>query len=140
MTIIVVDSVERIMASDTLVTDGDLKSYTAKKIWRCKDGSLAGASGDNEGCMKFLAWAKDGCKGKVKFKETRGVILTPKGEIRFFDGTPGYDVVRGAFFAIGSGADVAMGAYHAGAAAAQCVEAAIALNISCGGQVIIEKL
>jgi hypothetical protein len=143
MTVIVASAHERVMVSDTQVTgSGSDITYHAAKIVRCKDGSIAGAAGDNVPCINFLTWAKAGRKGPKPpgIKRVSGLVLTKAGEVLIYDGSHLADPALGGFAAVGAGAPIAQGAHHVGAAAAQCVEAAIAWSTLCGGRVLIEKL
>jgi hypothetical protein len=143
MTVIVASAHERVMVSDTQVTgSGSDIPYHAAKTVRCKDGAIAGAAGETVPCINFLTWAKNGRKGPKPpgIKKVSGLVLTKKGEVLIYDGSHLADLVLGGFAAVGGGAQIAQGAHHAGAAAAQCVEAAIAWSTLCGGQAIIEKL
>jgi len=132
------------MAADTLVTEDDLKSYHAVKIFRCSDGSIAGAAGNNEASHAFLEWAMAGRKVGISAAKLSGLdgglILQPEGQILLFSAHPRPDVVVGGFAAVGCGRDVALGARHAGASAENCVKAAIDLVTLCGGEVTVLHL
>lgn len=141
MTIIVADAAARLMVADTLVVCDDVVHYYCPKIVRCKGGALAGAAGEGPDCLTFLNWARQGCVGKVEnFPQASGILLTKKGELRFYEGSGQYDVVPAGFMAIGSGAPAARGARACGASAEDCVKAACAVSIYCGGEIQIEHL
>jgi hypothetical protein len=144
MTIIVADASVGLMAADTLVTEQDLKSYRTVKIFRCEDGSIAGAAGLGTAGLAFLEWAIAGRKRLISAAKLTGLdgalILQPDGKILRFDSHPKPDVVIGDFAAVGCGRDVALGARHAGASAEGCVRAAIDLVTHCGGEVTVIHL
>ena len=143
MTIIVADRRNRLMAADTLVTEDDLKVYHTAKIFRCADGALVGAAGENDACFAFLDWAVNGRKGKPtrqSFKGMTGMVLEPSGRLLRFEGHPRPDELLDAATACGSGREVAMGALHVGASAEAAVRAAIALSAHCGGDVTVLAL
>ena len=114
------------MAADRFVTYAP--SYNGDvKIWRAK-GSVWGAAGDCEHCLKFRAWTEG--KGKrpvVKDPEDaegtkfEALQLSPAGLFLYInDGPP--DAVKEPYYAIGSGSGYAIGALSMGATLEQAIE------------------
>lgn len=99
------------MYSDSKVSIDSLNlSYPTDKIFRCKDGSIAGAAGNGGDCSRFLEWAKDGFKGKEPtWKSTGkdddyviGLVLRDDGIYIWMPGDP-LEKINADFFAVGSG-------------------------------------
>ena len=140
MTIIACSRYE--MLADTSLTDesADRRVGHVQKIYKCKDGSIAGAAGGSVAGLAFLKWAKAGRKGKfpeaavAKDETFEGLVLTAKGEILAFGG-PDPEIIMDDTFAIGSGAGYAQAALFVGATLQRAVEAAIHASPKCGGQI-----
>lgn len=138
MTVIVYKN--RILASDSLVTVDDLRLYNTKKIIKTKDGFLAGASGENDFCLKFLSWVDTKRRAKPpKIDDNSGLMITSDGEVRYYSDY-GYDIVEDEYIAIGSGQQIALGALYMGATAEEAVAASIKHISNCGYPVQILKL
>lgn len=123
-----------VIAADTCMTRGYLVvPGRVRKIARNKLGDLAGVSGDATWAWAFLAWFEAGEEGEMPVaRETDDVIdravvfrsnaprdvivIEPHG--RFEHTAP--------YYAIGSGADVALGAMFEGATPDRAVAAAVA--------------
>lgn len=140
-----------VIASDTLITAGRMKTGCWPKIVANRNGDIAGASGEAAWLAAILDWFQRGQKGsppivKVDDNNVLGTLiyikrddpcvvwerfsdsLLPERSYRFLPDVGGY--------AIGSGSLVAMGAMHAGADAVGAVKTAIALDVNCGGDVV----
>ncbi len=125
------------MASDSRLTIEDhIFSDKCKKIFRLKDGSLFGWSGDNEGGMLLLRALQDGKKFTLpeSINDLAGIRILPKGQIYW---TEGYLWQRWGepFFAIGTGGKYARAAMMAGANAVTAVKVGIASDAHSGGRV-----
>lgn len=132
---------DRIMASDSCLTEGDEKENVryigeVDKLYRMPDGGILGLSGDaeasdviailarNEPCQRIVnRLAKVGC-------ECEGLLVRPNGRM-FWIATDNGDFAefyefRDRFAAVGSGKDWAYGAMegHPDVSALQAVEAA----------------
>lgn len=120
--------------ADDLVFKEDLIIGRELKIaYRKKDGAIIAASGGASACSEFLKWGVSG-RGKPPaiFHDERGavneaIVITADGEIHDYSGPeptkPGAD-----FYAIGSGANIALGAMMVGASAKEAVMAACSAN------------
>lgn len=127
------------MVADSKVTDdeGELPSYTAKKIVRFS-GGVAGAAGDAGNCLRFMEWAaKDFAKPEPQFTAGAkfvGLILNKEG-LHIFD--PSYPTAerihQGKFFAIGSGADAATAALMLGCDPIKAVKLACKIDSANSG-------
>lgn len=117
------------MWADDLLFQGPLIVGRELKITRCKDGSLAGASGDGSACSMFLRWAERGRRGKAPDVFTGensvggAIVVTPDGVIHDYTG-PVPSHIGADHYAIGSAGDIAIGAMMVGASAKDAVIAA----------------
>lgn len=120
------------MGSDTMVSNPDTGLYyPARKIVRVK-GDLIGAAGDSGDCLRFMDWAKHDFseKKKPKFTVTDGdqeaqvLILNAEGLFMMCPTDPYPEQIESEFWAIGSGADAALGALAMGATLEQALEVA----------------
>lgn len=141
MTIIVYK--DGILAADSLISDGNLGWGNIKKIAKTKSGYLAGSAGHQSKVIDFLVWAKKedfSTLPPTKHCDNESIIITPKGEIWFYENSHNFVKMKNNFIALGDGAAIAMGAVFMGANAQEAVKAAIAYCITCGGDVRYEKL
>lgn len=129
-----------VIAADTLVTHHGSRVAHTQKIFRV-NGWLIGASGTLGAVRPAMAWVLDGADlsrpidfGKVE--DAAATFVSPEGVRYYVDtGNPFLVEEVSPFTAMGSGADVARGAMFHGATAVEAVEAAISIDISCGGQI-----
>ena len=140
MTIIAASKAERVMLADTLVVDEQAASRLCYvvKIVRCRDGSIAGASGDAGQTSALLRWAVGGRRGRMPSfpgaTDLEMMILTPDADILVsWNAVP--ERVIGDVHFIGAGADFAMAAHLAVASLERAVEIAIELSPKCGGTI-----
>ena len=131
-----------IITADSGVTSGDNTFAFTTKIARNQAGDLAGVSGDAGAAHGFLEWFKAGEKGDhPKLRDIQSERVYDKAVIIRADGPweiyepPGKHVVRGPYYAFGSGKPEALGALWMGATAEQAVAAAISLDTGCWGQI-----
>lgn len=127
------------MAADSWLTD-DFSTFSVQKIWRLQgiDGEiLVGVSGRYDKCLQFVDWMDD--KGDVKMRHVQAITLDAEG-ISIYDGSKTPLRIRDPFAAIGSGAQAALGALHAGAGLAQAIEIARLIDPATGGMVVTELL
>lgn len=148
MTVIVYS--QGIIAADSMVTQGDLCTGFTRKITRNAKGDLAGASGGAGWMRDFLLWFEEGEQGEMPSLSyadadaTDAAMIiraTDPGKAWHLCSNPKYaanwytvNQLNGC--AIGSGKAEAKGALFAGADAITAVKAAIALDNSCGGDII----
>jgi len=129
---------EGTLAGDTLWGGQGLKSYDVKVAK--KKGFLIGMCGnDCPSLDDILDWYfEDDKKRKDEFKKVDFAIIVvdPDGAIWEWDHRGLAHKVKHEFYAIGSGAHVALGAMEMGADAKQAVKAAIKWADGCGGKVV----
>jgi hypothetical protein len=117
-----------IIAADMATWHGSHRSSTTQKISRHPSGILLGAAGDTWVCKNFLGMAlaiePEGLKPNMG-TDAGGMMARPDGSIFIFEGDRGKFRVEDAYFALGSGAAVALGALDAG------VDAMVAVRIAC---------
>lgn len=114
------------------------------KLFRLKDGSILSGAGQYDDILEVAAWIKGGCKkaDKPDFSqrsddETSDLILAcPDGKAYWLTMPWLRRVeIKDEFYAIGSGAKVALGAMAAGATARQAVEIAARFDDATGSGV-----
>jgi hypothetical protein len=131
-----------VMVADTQMQLGAIKSR-CEKIAK-KNGHLIGLSG-NECPPLSVFMAAFGKKdeearklvGAFKFN---ALVVTPKGELQFWDSSMTFEPLLTDFYAIGSGSEVAIGAMEMGASSRRAVMAAIKWCSGCGGPVTTLRL
>ena len=137
---------EGVVAGDTGSAMGYALTNDAIKVARGVGGAVHGCSGAGACCSEYLEWVKSGYRGNPPMPEMDGesstfIILKSErvGSVEIISarGTERYET---AYFAIGAGAEVALGAMHAGADAEGAVNAAIAHSTCTSGRVISVKL
>lgn len=136
-----------VLAADTATTFGcGMVRHDIPKIYEFK-GRLAGAGGDAVDCAAFIRWFQSEFSSEPRCypKPTEdddsfeGLIVRPDGLLLIFT-RGGWYPARPRYFAIGSGAQFAMGAMFQGATAEQAVRAGIELDHNSGGDVTILKV
>lgn len=133
-----------VMAGDTLSTFSYISAHETKVIKR--DGWLIGVSGESCPSNDDLSdWVFNNIKAKrlPKFDgmEFELLAVRPSGRMYlYYSSGIVYPVPHLKFWAVGSGAEVCMGAMEMGASAEQAVRAAIKWQKACGGRVITKKL
>lgn len=130
-----------VLAADTRACMGEQTVGTVTKIARNDKGDLAGAAGAASYNHAFLRWFAGGEQGDAPLaKEVtnasydRGVIFRRAGPIEVHEPS-GKHEMRANYYALGSGRPEALGAMYAGATAEGAVRAAIAHDITCGGDI-----
>lgn len=130
----------RMTISDMIVTD----QY--KKIAKI-DGAIGGFVGDAEEAAALLRWFKDGANlGDIPNNKASGIIvldrtLKKKKTVEIIQiEAGGYFELPDGYYARGSGREVALGAFYAGASAYDAVEASIKVISSTGGEIFVEEL
>jgi hypothetical protein len=113
-----------ILAADSVVVEDGMAYGLMRKIIRSDTGCLAGGSGDVSSLYPFLEWVRKGMKarGKPTIGELDGIVIKPNGEILFFENGLVPFKVSSKSHAIGSGAQMAIGAMMHGATAIQAVK------------------
>lgn len=104
------------------------------KVHRLKDGSLVGFAGDSGLCLRALKAMEDGKEAPIEPGEYRYLRAWPDGRVVVDTGS-GPTPMPMQFFAIGSGADYAMGALAMKADALEAVRVAAMFDPDTGGNV-----
>lgn len=124
------------MAADrNCTTDQDLTIGLRLKVLKVR-GWLVGGTGRSDDCMAFAQWAAmefhpaDKPTLRDKFS---GIAVAPDGRVDRYDDGLVCVTLDAPYHAIGSGAAVALGAFHAGADALTAVAAACVHCPFCGG-------
>jgi ATP-dependent protease HslVU (ClpYQ) peptidase subunit len=127
-----------IMAADTLMVQGGTIMGHLVKIVRRDDGHLAGAAGDCSWAQAFHRWFLAGEEGDLPEQgdNAKGIIARPDKTVQFSE-PGGLISFKAPFAAIGCGRDVMLGAMWMGAPAIAAVQAAIALDPYCGGDITV---
>lgn len=129
-----------VIAADTCMALGSVVIPGRVKIARALDGRLIGAAGASGFGDTFRTWAltEKGETPKVA-NDSVGFIVDLDGSIRIWDSDEGHGpfTVRPPYYAVGTGAECAMGAMHYGAGAEDAVRAAIAHDKSTNGDVFV---
>ena len=131
-----------ILAADSAFVQEDMMFGTAEKIWRRGDGTLVGGHGDAGYCEQFRQWVMDGEEGDApETPENQegyscGLIVRPNGKLEIH--TPrGALPFSGAYYAMGSGSALAIGAMAFGATAEEATQVAIDHCCWCGGPITV---
>lgn len=130
---------DNVIAADTRAS-GDT-TFKVSKLFVTKKGviGVAGAFGE---ALKFVEWYKDQRRKKPEFgddSEFNALVLRPHGRVELWDGAL-HPIVVEQPFAIGSGAQYALGAMIAGVSAFRAVEAACALDPHSAAPVEFEEV
>ena len=136
-----------VMASDSLVTYAEAgqagnRYSNTKKLYKMPNGAILAGSGNPSSfntmagvIKKLIVKRKPINASSIKpFDGVDCLYLDLDGVCWSFIGGPSGGIMKleGAFFADGSGCDVALAAMHCGAGAERAVEIAILLNTGCG--------
>lgn len=158
MTTIVVDRKTRYMAADKLTSftagGGGTKFVSGYKIRRFSHEQygdvLVGAAGASDAGEAFMLWYAFRISDKYDLKDPerdkdyphtddmQAVVLTNGGNVYWY-GKIGYPIeIKDRFFGIGTGADFALGALHAGATIVEAVRIACKLDTNSGRGIQVE--
>ena len=141
MTVIAWDG--KTLAADRLATSGGYIKGGATKIFRLDRGSLVGLSGGYDCCMALFDWlcgprnpADWPAAAQSSVEWARAMEIWPgTGSVLFHERHPHALIIKMSYYAIGAGAECAVGAMAMGASAKQAVEIAIQFINCCGGDV-----
>lgn len=129
------------MAADQRVTDGN-RRFRGKKIRRIGD-AVVGCAGDSASIAKFMRWLEDGAQDDppkfAKDAELEAIVLTPAGIFAYGSDCIAEEVLD-PFYAVGTGAEAALGAMHMGADPQRAVEVAALVDNSTGGPIDVIAL
>lgn len=123
MTTIATDG--KVLAADRQVSDGSLICSPATKIARLANGAVVGVAGGAFNLMAFLEWFNGGRKETLQLHsdDFEALVLTAAGQVVCYD-RHGRTLIQAPPVAIGTGAQIAIGAMEAGATAQEAVEIA----------------
>ena len=126
-----------VLAADSHIACGGLRSGTAQKIFEHGGGAIAGAGAYAE-FLRFKDWIVDGAdpEKRPELKESDLIWIKPDGSVVEFEPT-GQLAYEAPFYALGSGRELAIGAMAAGASAEEAVRIAIDWSQGSGGEVQI---
>ncbi|MDR6334498.1 hypothetical protein GGQ86_002980 [Xanthobacter flavus] len=134
-----------VLAADRRAFAGEKLPIGAKtKIARLADGSLIGASTPNPGTserFRRLVEEQGPAGAYPPGMNVQALLVLPNGDVFYFkDGEAFAGPLDGAFFAIGSGSEYAIGALMAGASAVAAVEIACQCDVWSGSGVDVLTL
>ncbi len=127
-----------LMAADSRMTHDGRMTRCVKLFKRA--GAVIGLAGDDAPAMMFIDWYGSGrsrpeilVTGAADF---HALVLDEKKRVWLFDKWCRGERITAPFFAVGTGADAAMGAMHAGADARRAVSIACKVDINSGLPVV----
>lgn len=119
------------MAADSGNWFSNVLYRSALKIARGPDGSLHGVTGNAADAEQYVRWVLDGMQGDAPKPEATNrdegrsaflaLVVAPDGHVRLWTAFGWEDHYDVPFIALGSGAEMAIGAMAAGATAEQAV-------------------
>ena len=115
-----------IIAADSGVWVEDTLSHKTKKLYRLKDGSVAGFCGALTEALALIEWLNGDKDVKVNWSQATILVIKPTGRMLMYDAEKPVVLRKTPYVAIGSGTSIALGAFHHGATAIEAVQAAIA--------------
>lgn len=139
MTTIVWDG--KTLAGDTLRGWGNQLELIPSKVEKLEDGSLFGGGGHSTAIQKLRNYIlRDFTPTFTEEEEVTAIRITPDGKVWFWNKALEPVEYFGPYFAIGTGADYALGALYCGADAEEAVHAAMEFDKSSGGKVTSVRL
>jgi hypothetical protein len=141
MTTIAVDLDAMVMASDSRCTSGD-PDFSTQKIYTLGNGALVGFAGNIADALAFIDWYKKGdlAAAKPNFGDAlsfTALTLDKDGCISWDSHCVPYPMLS-KFYAIGTGAMVAMAAKHLGRDIQGCIELACVIDSRSGLPVVVK--
>lgn len=137
MTTVAADARTGVMAADTAVTDGEIRTRM-RKIERVGD-SLVGVAGDVSEIEKWLKWFRGGRRGTGPKTATCAALVLDKKGITHYLGTKEMSVAQD-YMAIGTGAMAALAVLHAGLDCQRAVEIACEIDAQSCAPIQLETL
>lgn len=130
----------------TIAADRRLGGWqTANKLFRLRDGTIFAGAGRMDDVAEVLAWLQGGRKPddkpEIEPDDSEFFIVQPDGKAYWLT-TPFLRSVKieDQFYAIGSGAEFAIGAMRAGVSAKRAVEIACTCDPQTGKGVVVMRL
>jgi ATP-dependent protease HslVU (ClpYQ) peptidase subunit len=129
-----------ILAADSLITAGNriATSVSATKIIRLSDGRLLGHCGQMRHMKPLVAFLEGRSERYPDMeKDATAIVVHVEGRVELHYGRHPDEALEeeAEFFAIGSGAELALGAMAVGVSAIEAVRAAIRFDTGSGGEV-----
>ena len=126
---------DRLLAGDTMVTCGGIRSGTYHKVGRTPDGHLFAGVGDSTLAERFVIWMQSRVGDPPSFEAKGDVLIhvTPDGCVREWWGS-GWCQTEAPFYSWGSGGEIALGAMAMGATAFEAVGVAAKFDTRTGGE------
>jgi 20S proteasome alpha/beta subunit len=129
-----------VLAADTRETEKDtIYSDRVRKVHKLRDGSLYAAAGSGEACEMLLQSLIKRTKCPAPL-DVEALHVKPDGSLWVCAGNAWLPMDYEPYYAMGSGATVALAAMDAGADAVKAVRIAIKRNTHTGGRVQHVKL
>lgn len=134
------------LVSDSRAYSGERMPIGLKsKLFDLDDGGVIGISttspGASERLVKWINAGSDEEKFPLKDIGFTALRISKSGEVFFYhDGQFPSGPLRGDFFAVGSGAEYALGAMEQGASAIDAVHIAIKLDVWSGGDIMVKDI
>jgi len=124
-----------IIAGDSLVTSRGTRVGSTVKV-RKAGSVLAAGAGQMSKVQGFLDWFSAGAKENppAMGEEAEGILVCDGKILTWQDD---WDMLNADFYAIGSGAQIALGAMAQGASAALACRIACDLDTGCGGPITV---
>jgi ATP-dependent protease HslVU (ClpYQ) peptidase subunit len=139
VTTIFADAKKGVMVCDSKSTFGG-EWFPSQKVFRAGNELFGFAGIATEG-LRWLDWYSNGQRGKMpSIANVLVMILDAERGVRLVETSGNIFSVERHFFAVGTGATAAMGAYMAGADAKKAVEIACRIDAGSGGDVVVHKL
>ena len=136
MTTIVWDG-QRLYA-DTQITQEGAPKVNAKKLLVTEDGFLVGMAGVLKDCRRLLLWFRRGANPAKVPEDLQAslLVVTPVGRLLTVDSDGTVCELLDHRFAIGSGAQYALGAMAMDASGPEAIEVAMSFDPATGGRVV----
>ncbi len=131
---------ENVMAADSAVWLDDLFTHRTRKIFRLKDGSVAGFCGALNDALALIRWLDGNKDEKVNWSEATILVATPSGRMLMYDAEKPVVIRKTKYIAIGTGSAVALGAMFCGGSAVDAVAAACEHDARTKGPVFSMKV
>lgn len=130
-----------VLAADSQMTDGTVKS-TGKKLTYVKEKrAWVGTAGSVCDCQKFLRYfAGEDEDFDEDEDDVVALVMYDEGTVECWTSDLKKDALEaGSFYAIGSGSSAALAAMHMGADARRAVEIAEQVDLHTGGDIMLAK-
>ena len=138
MTTIIADAKRGVMVCDSKATFGS-EWFPTKKVFKHGDELFGFAGTQTEG-LRWLDWYTNGQRGKMPSIANVQIMILDADGVKLVEGSGSIFTVERHFYAVGSGAAAAMGAYMACSDPKKAVEIACKIDAGSGGDILVHKL